>query len=282
MTVLRVALRHLIPSKYRPRLKALWRGTVYPLRRLTVAMRSLPDIVVIGAQKSGTTSLHHYLCQHPAIRGGLTQETHFFGDNYQKGEQWYRAQFPLSRNGKLLDVTPGYMFKKKCFERMRRIVPDAKLIAILREPVSRAYSHYRHICRKEKYPGTTPPSFREAIAPDIERLEQGEMLGCNGHYACVRRSVYAPQLERFKESYGDDLLVLRSEDMFESPNAVTDRVFEFLGLSSHRLRDMRGRNKSSNGQDRAIPMRDELQKLFGPYNEELYELLDIDDPWWPY
>lgn len=283
MNYFKKVLKRAIPPVGRRKLKRFWRRAVSPFRWMTADFRPLPDAIVIGAQKSGTTSLYHYLRQHPRIQTGLTQETHFFDDNYQSGERWYRSQSPLLSVGLILDVTPGYMFKAVCLERMRRLVPEARLIAILREPVARTYSHYRHVRRGMGKEGTETDSFEEAVKRDIERVRQGRVLGrtdyVDSYHSYVRRSLYAPQIHRFKTAYGEKLLVLRSKDLFDSPGHTVNRIFEHLSLSTHSISDVNTHNRGN--YQREIPMRDELEDYFSPYNEELYEIMNVD-PWWPY
>ena len=115
----------------------------------------LPDFIIIGAQKSGTTSLYRFIVKHPAIAPATKKEVHYFSIWYKFGELWYRSHFPtnLSRynfykrtNQKLLsgEASPVYLFYPVVPGRMKELLPDVKLIVILRNPVDRAYSHYHH------------------------------------------------------------------------------------------------------------------------------------------
>ena len=107
--------------------------------------RALPDAVILGAQKSGTSSLHNYLVQQPGVIEPLRKEVHYFDVNFGRGESWYRAHFGrLGEPGLNLDSSPYYLFHPAVPTRMRALLPDAKLIVLLRDPVRRAYSHYWH------------------------------------------------------------------------------------------------------------------------------------------
>jgi hypothetical protein len=93
---------------------------------------SLPNVLMIGAMKSGTTSLKKYLLKSSKVCSSLTQEVHFFDDKYEKGISWYRSNFPVLNGRKTLDTTPSYMFKEVCLEKIYKTVPNAKMIAVLR------------------------------------------------------------------------------------------------------------------------------------------------------
>src|SRR5687768_16419575 len=108
-------------------------------RLFTAPIRDLPDFVVIGAQKAGTTSLHYYLSEHPGILIGTRKEVHFFDRAYNRGTLWYRSSFPIRG---LIDAiigesTPNYIFHPCVPARMASLLPAARLIAVLRNPVER-------------------------------------------------------------------------------------------------------------------------------------------------
>ena len=115
-------------------------------------LRMLPDFVIIGAQKSGTSSLYDFVVQHPAILPAAKKELHYFSLGYKKGEYWYRLRFPIRASQKLLsgEASPIYLFYPMVPGRMKKLLPDVKLIVILRNPVDRAYSHYHDTKRKKR------------------------------------------------------------------------------------------------------------------------------------
>ncbi|MCI5147305.1 MAG: sulfotransferase, partial [Candidatus Electrothrix sp. AR3] len=112
---------------------------------LTARLRPLPNFLVIGAQKSGTTSLFHYICQHPQVFENKSKEIHFFDHNYHCGANWYRSHFPLAgklmRNRCLGEATPYYLCHPHAPSHIFDLLPRVKIIAILRDPVERAISH---------------------------------------------------------------------------------------------------------------------------------------------
>ena len=261
-------------------------------RFVTSPIRELPDFVIIGAQKAGSTSLHHYLEQHPRIiAGAWRKEQQFFDRNYHRGVLWYRANFPIrgvkNRNGKtriIGESTPNYIFHPLVPKRMASLLPDAKLIAILRNPVDRATSHYFHNVRK----GFEHLPIEEAFRTEDERLagERERMLADEGYrgvpylrFSYLNRGRYAEQLEGWLQYYPpDQLLVLRSEDLFSAPQETVDRAFAFLGCESCPVNAERKYNQFPNP---AVEnrVREWLLEYFEPHNARLATLVGFDPAW---
>jgi hypothetical protein len=254
----------------------LWRMATSPLRRL-------PDVVIIGAMKAGTTSLYHYLCQHPNVSGAWSKEVHYFDENYDRNPMWYRSNFDLHGGGISVEATPRYLFDEETLWRMSVVLPDATVIALLREPVSRAYSHYKHVRRGMGKWGTDHRSFAEAARADIERAEARGILG-RGRYedvyhSYVRRGVYKPQIERFRKVYGENLITLRSDRMFDDTKSVVNDIFDKVGVQEIDV-DC-GKVYKGGSYDEGVPIRDELEAFFSPHNEELFDFLG-SEKWWRY
>ena len=130
------------------------RQYAFLLRRRTSRLRILPRYLIIGAQKSGTTTLYEYLNQHPAVARSFIQEVHFFDLNFARGLEWYRAHFPTYlrreyvRSRRRMELITGeasayYLFHPLVCARVRETLPDVRLIVVLRDPVERAWAHYR-------------------------------------------------------------------------------------------------------------------------------------------
>jgi hypothetical protein len=244
---------------------------------------ALPDFIVVGAQKGGTTALYRLLTRHPLVQGAATKEVHFFDDNFEEGVGWYRNRFPAPRRvgGRETitgEATPYYIFGPLVPGRMARVVPEARLIALLRHPVERAYSHYQHEVRL----GTEPLSFMEAVEAEEQRLRGDSREFALRHFSYLARGRYAEQILRY-QGYRDEnrMLLLKSEDFFGWPQETLSRVLEFLGLPAWRppLRALRVRNRGeySGGMDPAT--REQLDDYFEPHNRRLYELLGMDFGW---
>ena len=257
-------------------------------RLATAHLRALPDYILVGGMKCGTTSLFQYLQQHPGVSEVYVEEVHYFDLNYGRGLNWYRAHFPVRTKGDrgplCGDDSPYYLFHPLVPGRVRRDVPDARLVALLRDPVDRAYSHYHH----ERRRGRETLSFEEAVAREGERLEgeEARMRADAGHnswehqrHSYIARGRYAEQLERWFDLFPrEQLLVLQSERMFRDPQAVFDRVLAFLGLPDMELEGFRVFNPGGY-EDMAEGTRRRLREMFEPHNEALWELLGERFDW---
>lgn len=211
------------------------------------ASRVLPDFVIVGAQKAGTTSLFHYLQQHPRIAPPSSKEVHYFDYNYHRGENWYRAHFPTTADKAKLEkrlgetvltfeASPYYMYHPLAIERMRADLPGCKAIAMLRDPVARTYSHFWHEANKDQ----DDRSLEDAIEREPERLAgEAEKIRDNPeyhsyahqHFSYVDRSRYGAQVQRLHDVLGpQNVCLVKSEAFFADPAAETERVFRFLGL----------------------------------------------------
>jgi hypothetical protein len=267
-----------------------------PLRRLradyrewTAPLRGLPSALIIGAQRSGTTSLFNYLAQHPNVLPPLGKEIHYFDLHYARGVRWYRGRFPFSHRLRhralTIDASPYYLAHPLAPERAAQLLPEVKLVAVLRNPVDRAFSHYQHEVRD----GRESLSFAEAIDREPERLageeerlryEPGYYSYNHHRYSYTRRGLYLEQLRRWVQQYPRSrLLVLQSERLFREPAAVSAALYDFLGLRPHGLNQYIAFYQGT--YERAIPanLRARLAAYFEPHNRKLYEWLGEEFDW---
>jgi hypothetical protein len=258
-------------------------------RTLTGSLRGLPSALVIGAQRSGTTSLFNYLVRHPDVVPPLAKEIHYFDLHYARGERWYRGRFRFAwrlRGGAItLDASPYYLPHPQAPERAARLLPEVKLVAVLRNPVERAYSHYQHEVRD----GRETLSFAEAIAQEAARLAGEEerlsrdpgYYSYNHHrYSYTRRGLYLDQLRRWEARFGRErLLVLQSEALFRDPAATVERVQAFLGLRPHRSGSYKAFYQGSYDREIPVDLRRRLAEYFEPHNRELYRWLGEEFDW---
>ena len=191
----------------------------------------LPDFVIAGAQKCGTTSLHRYLGAHPGLylpRRPRREELHFFDfdENFAKGVDWYAAHFEQAGSRqKVGQTSPLYIYDERVPSRLANALPHARLIFLLRDPVARAYSHYWHQVKK----GTEDLTFMEALAAEPGRLARD--YESRRQYSYVDRGRYARQLARFTRLFPrTQLLVLSTEALGSRPLQVLGRCFDFLGV----------------------------------------------------
>jgi Sulfotransferase domain len=198
---------------------------------------ALPDAVIVGAQKCGTTSLYHYLLHHAAVFRPRKKEIHYFDNNYHHGSTWYRLHFSRRHGGLNFESSPYYLFHPKVPERLAATLPHAKLIVMLRDPVARAYSHYWH----ERRLGHEHLSFADAVAAEDERLagestrlreDDGYRSYNHEHYSYVARGRYVEQIERWFQFFPrNQFLFVDSERFSANPVQEMVRVTAFLGLS---------------------------------------------------
>lgn len=266
------------------------------LRLLTARARVLPGLVIIGGMRCGTTSLYANLICHPCIAPTLRKEMHFFDHNYRRGTRWYRAHFAtilyrwwyerlVSRRPLLtIDASAGYLFDPHAPERAAAVLPHAKLVALLRNPVDRAYSHYQASVRKK----LEPLSFEEAVAAEPVRLAEelrqhlhdGDFPTMNLRcFSYLARGVYVDQLKAWRAFFPSaQLLILRSEDFRADPSRTLDRVIDYLQLQRWDF----GTPRASHVEQYSAmsgETRERLNAFFRPHNQRLEEYLGVDFGW---
>lgn len=245
-----------------------------------------PDFVIIGAQRGGTTSLHAYLRSHPDIDTPAKKEIHFLTDRFERGADWYIGQFPAAVPEATVvgEATPYALFHPLAPLRLREVAPTAKIIVLLRNPVDRAYSHYQH----ERARGHENLSFEDALAAEPSRLSgveeqliSGEILTSDVHKRAsyVARGRYAEQLERWFSVFPrQQFMILRSEDLYAGPAAVTRQVTEFLGIQPLTDEIFSAHNASA-GPPMQEATRDMLIREYRSDNARLARLLDWNAAW---
>jgi len=267
------------------RLAIAGQRTIMPFGRLTAPLRMMPDFIIVGAQRAGTTSLYNYLAQHPEVgRVRLGKGVHYFDTNAERSVAWYRSHFPIDAGkvpfwpgpGHVGEGAPYYMFHPECPARIDATVPGVKIIAILRDPVERAHSQWAH----ETARGFEDLPFDRALRAEDERLAgQGAILAdpsgssfSHQHHSYVARGLYAGQVQRLWDVFGADrVLVLPSPRLFSDPAATYSQTLAFLGLSEYHAT-----YEVHNGRSypEIAPAEEEfLGERFAESNERLVEML---------
>lgn len=252
----------------------------------------LPEFIVIGAQKSGTTSVFSYLGEHPCLVPSSRKEVHFFDgginpkiDNFKKGIEWYKTHFPTkedAKDRKAFEVSPLYMLNPLSYKRIFELMPEVKLIAVLRNPTERAISHYFH----ERRQGLEPLPILEALCAEEERLkdtiEREDFKSYQYiHYSYKSRGMYYDQLEKYYNVFSaNNILVLDSEVLFMAPREALRRICEFVGIDpEYKFANLKPVNVGKNRADVDPEVYDYLDSYFCPHNKELYELIGQDFAW---
>lgn len=235
----------------------------------------LPDFLIIGAQKCGTTALRYNLSTHRdiAVHG---KEVHFFSEpkNWERGVAWYSQHFqsPERLQG---EKSPGYLESKIAAKRIATILPSAKLIVILRDPVTRAYSQWNHMMQNIEQSSRRDwesASFDEAIArastgtPPFDRL--------------LRKGEYIDQIARYTEYFPPEQIFIGIQERFFRNGAEElARIFDFLGVERLPI-EPRNRHVRSYESPMAPHIEAELVRYFEPFNQRLFQFLGETIPEW--
>ncbi|MFD0786834.1 sulfotransferase domain-containing protein [Micromonospora azadirachtae] len=295
MPSIRDRVKQLVPTQVTNRVK----DSLVDYGVRTSDRRPLPDFLIIGTKRGGTTSLWNYLIQHPLVPrlfpAWNTKASHYFEEHWQRGEPWYRSHFPTQRQRAALasrhggpvrvgEAAPLYMFHPLAAQRVAALMPSVRLIVLLRDPVERAYSHWK----ERRTHGIEPLEFADALAAEEERIAgERERLIAEPEYHSERYDWYSyrargrylehlePWLERFDRN---QFLFLPSEDLYRDARATYRRALGFLGLPPYDLPDFKVYNDR-----RSAPLqpevRAELTAYYRPYNDALRQRLGLDLDW---
>lgn len=256
--------------------------------------RALPDFLIIGVHKGGTSSLYANLTTHPNILPAWTKEVHYFDQTPLPRERWYRAHFPskaelTKRNAITGEATPSYCLLPHVAERVKRTVPDAKMIMMLRDPVGRAYSAFQFNQRR----GSNGQTFEDWIARDfdligdrtvgIEEMKMwlGEGASQNSTPLGLLRGLYITQIKHWHSLFPrEQIKIVDSADYFRDPPAfLNDTVTQTFGLPPHAFAYQKTYHEKRGYPDMKPDTQARLQAFFKPYNEELYAYLGRDFGW---
>ena len=200
-----------------------------------MAEAPLVTFLIAGVQKGATTALYDYLADYPDVALSRVKEVHFFDDETQAWDRpdygGYHAQFDAPAGRPCGEATPIYLYWPNALERIFAYNPAMRLILTLRDPVQRAWSHWR----MEYARGAEREPFAWCIRQGRQRLFDAEPSiapwGHHREFSYVERGFYAEQLARlFAVFPQDQALVLRAEDLRRDPAATLDRVRRFIGL----------------------------------------------------
>ncbi len=272
------------------RVANLTRNSVRSMRAVgrlpNASRRSLPDFVVVGAQRSGTTSLYRRLLEHPQVLRPIGKELQFLTLHFNRGLRWYRAHFPATGRGQqTFEASPYYLFHPLAAPRAAQVLPNARFVALLRDPVDRAYSHYLH----SRSLGFETLSFEDAIAAEQDRLSEAAHWGLDTssglrlhrNFSYLGRGMYLHQLQRWLSAVpSGSVKAIKSEDFFQQPQQVYADLLEFLRLPAF-LPEQFNKSKSSSGV--ADPMsqatRSRLRDRFAEDSEQVRQLLGWESAW---
>jgi hypothetical protein len=269
-------------------MKLLLKKIAYPL------IKSRPDFLIIGVQRAATTSLYRYLTQHPQIVvTGKWRETYYFDvpDNYNKGLGWYLGHFPakLSKGNKLtFEASPSYLYYPPIPQRIKQDLGTIKMIAILRNPVDRAYSAWQMY---HNYMNVSLAHLREradsrTFAEAIEQEFKPELNTATYPYNYIDRGNYAKQLENYYQYFNPEtILILNFEQFCQDLEANLVRVCDFLNIApfpQEMIRQFQTEKYAAANYERKPEDKQVLERLkeyYAPENEKLYQTLGSRYDW---
>jgi hypothetical protein len=273
--------------------KKLIKNIIYPI------VKSPPDFLIIGAQKAGTTSLYHYLKVHPNIFGNLGfKEVRYFDrpEHYNLGFSWYLGNFPskFTKGNKLTcDASPNYLYYDFVPERIKNdLGENIKMIAVLREPVSRAYSAWQMFHSFENIDNDhlrrfyDSRSFSEAIKEEL--TPNSDYNQYPFRYDYIDRGKYAQQIKHYYKYFKkENLLIIKVDDFRENLFSVLEKICYFLEIKPFSTAEVQKlqATKYNEGKyyfEKSIEDKETLEYLkdyYRPYNKELSDLLGSSYNW---
>ena len=265
-------------------------GKLY--RKLTSKFRTLPYFIIIGVGRAGTTALYSYLIQHPSIHPALNDDNklasdiHFFEYMISDDIQWYRSHFPILSSKQITgEFTSTYIYHPDVPKRIFNLLPQIKLIVILRNPIDKAYSTYYQQFRY----GECSTTFEETIEAEFQRMNLlkkfPEINSSNPDFSnsvahnIIRHGIYADYLENWLNIFNkDQLLILNADDLKQYTEKTLEHVFNFLNVSNHNIKN------TSKISARKYPSMDnstrkKLIDFYKPHNQRLNKLLGTSFQW---
>jgi len=237
----------------------------------------LPNFLILGETKCGTTSMYDNIIQHPQIlptKGNGNdlsvdatvplgvKELRFFDRNYNKGWDWYRDCFPECPEGSITgEATPMYLHRALALQRIASVMKDVKLILMFRDPAKRLVSHYHHI-------GSINPAWYDKY-PTIESFWN---TAAEEDYHLIDKGIYWKTVMQVATTFKEDkqMLVIISEDLFEEPDKIFSDVFEFLGVDS----DVKIKAQHSRKNKYKTKVPTEIKDFYEPHNRKLERVLE--------
>jgi len=259
-------------------------------RTITSPFRKLPNFLIIGAARCGTTSLYDYISQHPAIIGSIEKEPAFFSFKYKTGVMCYKAQFPLKishyfrktneKNFITCEASTIYLLDPNTPLRVNRMIPNAKFIIILRNPVDRAYSNFNFQTKLHRETRT----FEGAIRIELARIKEGQNLE-NSHnienLSCsyVIPGIYADQIKNWLNYFPKkQFFIIEMEELTKNPNVILQEIFNFLGQENFLVTKLEPKNVG-NYQKMDQEIRKLLLEFYSKHNERLYKIIGRRFDW---
>ena len=256
------------------------------LSGITASSRVLPDFIISGTVRSGTTSLYYNICEHPSVLPADYDEIGFFDSNYHLGINWYRSMFPTEKEMERVkketnfaitgEDTPFYFWKKEAAERILKDIPNSKIIIIFRNPVDRTYSNYQLGIRKK----TETLSFEDAIDEEMNFLEKHSFReSVDRRRSYLSKGFYENQIKIWFNVFPREKIhILSTEDMQKNPEKTLLKIFQFLVIPNYTLKNPQ-KQKSSEYKKMDEKTRKILLDFYKPHNEKFFQIIQERFDW---
>ena len=273
------SIRNSLSSKYQRFVK---RG----VSGITASSRVLPDFIIVGTVRSGTTSLYYNICEHPSVLPAAYDEIGFFDSNYNLGIEWYRSMFPKQKEIEEVrkntgfaitgEDTPFYFWKKEAIDRIFQCVPNVKIISIFRNPVDRAYSNYNLGVRAN----TEKSTFEDAIDEEIEFLENNSFRdSIDQKRSYITKGVYEKQMKSWFDVFPrKQIHILSTEEMEQKPQETLLKIFKFLEIPEYTIKNPQ-KQKSAKYEKMNVETRKRLLDYYQPFNEKFFKIINQRFNW---
>jgi len=253
---------------------------------ITATSRVLPDFIIIGTVRSGSTSLYYNICEHPSVLPASYDEIGYFDSNYHLGINWYRSMFPTSK--KMQDVrketgfsitgedTPFYFWKKEAAERIFEMNQNSKILSIFRNPVDRAYSNYNIsvIAKTENL------TFEEAIDEEIDFLSKHSFReSVDRRRSYLTKGIYEKQIQNWLKIFSKKQIhLLSTENMNSNPQDTLQNIFKFLEIPQYEIKKPQ-RQKANEYEKMKSHTRDRLLDFYKEHNEKFFRIIEKKFEW---
>ena len=250
--------------------------------------RTLPSFIIIGVKRCGTTTLFENLAEHPCIEKSSHDNIGFFNDNFHLGINWYKSHFvTLNKKNEIIkkfgkfatyDVTTSYIRNPELATKIKAEIPNCKIIAILRNPIDRAFSEYNENLKKKP----NMDSFEKIILQelnDYRKISDEDINLIIKQLNLIGKGLYQRQLKKWFEMFSkESILILSTEEFEKNPDMTYSKIFHFLELPDHKIKNTKKFNKNLYSKmDGNI--RKKLEEFFEPHNNELFNLINENFKW---
>ena len=255
---------------------------------ITSPFRTIPNFIVIGVKRCGTTTLYEQLSEHPCIEKSAHDNLGFFNNNFELGMNWYKSHFVTNfrkkeierKYGKFAtyDVTSSYIQKKKTAQNIFKTLPNVKLILILRNPTDRAYSEYNQNIIDENESRDFTELIKQEIN-EIQNMENGNLEFSSDKINLVKKGIYEKQISPWLEIFPrKQILIISTEEFGEKTTETYDKIFRFLELPEYKIKNKK-RHRKGTYEAMDDKTRKILDDFYESYNSKLFQKIEETFRW---